>query len=55
MREPELEKDRGKSDAADWVRETLAFWPDAAQERVLASGAPSGEVVVKVRPELSWV
>ena len=38
VREPGQTNDRGRSDAADWVREKLGFWPDAAQERVLASG-----------------
>jgi len=42
VREPGREIDRGKSDAADWVRETLGFWPDPAQERVLASGSRRG-------------
>ena len=35
-------KDHGKNDTADWVREKLGFWPDAAQERVLASERQRG-------------
>ena len=35
-------KDHGKNDTADWVREKLGFWPDAAQERVLASESQRG-------------
>jgi phage FluMu gp28-like protein len=42
VRESGLESDRGRTDAADWVRETLGFWPDTAQERVLASGSHRG-------------
>jgi hypothetical protein len=42
VKEPGREKDRGGSNAADWVREKLGFWPDAAQERVLVSGSYRG-------------
>ena len=41
-RGPVQEKDQRKGDVADWVREKLGFWPDAAQERVLVSGSHHG-------------
>src|ERR1039457_786248 len=41
VREPGRANDR-VSNAVDWVREKLGFWPDAAQERVLASGSQRG-------------
>src|SRR5580704_13443521 len=42
VREPGQEKDQRKGDVADWAREKLGFWPDAAQERALDSGNHHG-------------
>jgi hypothetical protein len=42
VREPGRENDRGRSDAADWVREKLGFCPDEALEQVLASRSHRG-------------